>query len=176
MQEICAFKDFKVNFLLSENVNTSGSKASLCTHVFIGKLALLKQLDKETFSHTDHPRILSLRSLELEQTWPARLLNEADKLLWFVIGIAPSRSEPLITEPGPRSSAQVITRSASRWITWDLLVPCTCRRSRSVVEKQVSSLLNNSRSYTAPIWAPWVLQLQKARGSKSKSRLVFVFS
>lgn len=93
-------------------------------HVFIGKLALLKQLDKESSSRAEHPRVFSLWGLKLEQTWPTLPRNEADTLLWFVAEIAPSRSVPLITTPRPRSSAQVITRSASKWITWDLVVLC----------------------------------------------------
>lgn len=97
---------------------------SITLHVFIAKLALLKQLDKESSSHAEHPCVFSLWGLKLEQTWPSLLLSEADMLLWFVAGIAPSRSEPLITTPRPRSSAQVITRSACRWIIWDLLVLC----------------------------------------------------
>lgn len=59
--------------------------------MFIGKLALLKQLDKESSSHAEHPRVLSLWGLKLEQTRPTLLLNEADPLLWFVAGIRSQR-------------------------------------------------------------------------------------
>lgn len=118
---MCAFKDFKANFFYPKMYTHLALKHHFA-RVFIAKLALLKQLDKESSSHAEHPCVFSLWGQKLEQTWPSLLLSEADALLWFVAGIAPSRSEPLITTPRPRSSAQVITRSACRWIMWDLLV------------------------------------------------------
>lgn len=133
----------------------------------MGKLALWKQLDKESSSHAEHPRILRLWSLKLKQTWTQTLLlNEADTLFMVCYSNCSQQVGATYRHTGSTficTSYYTVCIQVENIRPTSFMLEHTCTGSRFVVEKQVPSLLNNNRSYAAPNWASLVFQLHKER-------------